>query len=404
MDEMTADLVRRFGTPLYVYRLDRVRAAAADLRAALPDPSRLYYSVKANPHPAIIAELSSQGLYAEVSSVGELAAAVSAGQPASRCLYSGPGKTRTEIALALKAGVRTFSVESVVDRMRLGKECRGLGEDVGYLVRLNGGAASGAGLRMTGRATQFGTDVDLAADLAELFTPLGRLRPIGAHIFAGTNVADGDQLLDEFRLTIRTITETLESCGAPCELVDLGGGFAAPFARPGARAHYPRLREGLEKELDAQLPGWRGGTPAIAFESGRYLTGDCGTLYTTVLDVKQSKGSTFAVLDAGVQTLGGMWGLGRLPVPAAQPLAGPGVPASPTLVGPLCTPLDVLSRNASIPLPVVGEVLEFPNTGAYGLSASLIGFLSHPLPTEVVLDSDGELVDARRLELTPRKV
>jgi diaminopimelate decarboxylase len=404
MTDSLRALIRRHGTPLYVYRLDRVRRAARDLLAALPEASRLYYSVKANPHPALIAELSALGLYAELSSTGELAAILAAGHPASRCLYSGPGKTPGEIRTAIASGVRSFSVESVADRGRLVEAARDLGTDVDYVVRLNGGATAGAGLRMTGRPTQFGTDVDRGIELAQLFTPLGRARPKGAHIFSGTNVADSGQLLDEFRLAVGTIADALVSAPEACELIDLGGGFSAPFARPGERADYPDLRVGLEKELDSRLPGWRLGKPVIAFESGRYLVADCGTLHATVLDVKHSKGTTFVVLDAGVQTLGGMWGLGRLSTPSAQPLAGPGEPTtSPTLVGPLCTPLDVLGRHVALPPPKVGDVLEFPNVGAYGLSASLVGFLSRPLPVEAVLDADGEIVDVRRLELRPEK-
>ncbi|MBS2966477.1 type III PLP-dependent enzyme [Actinocrinis puniceicyclus] len=403
MADALDEVIRRHGTPTYVYRLARVRQAARDLLAALPEPSRLYYSVKANPHPALIAELSSLGLYAELSSTGELAAALAAGHPASRCLYSGPGKTPGEIRTAIESGARDFSVESVADRTRLADAARELGVDVDYVVRLNDGATAGAGLRMTGWPTQFGTDTDRRVELGQLFTPLGRARPKGAHIFSGTNIADSGQLLDEFRFAVGTIADALASASRPCELIDLGGGFSAPFARPGERADYPDLRAGLEKELDTRLPGWRRGAPVVAFESGRYLVADCGTLHATVLDVKHSRGSTFVVLDAGVQTLGGMWGLGRLPTPSAQPLAGSGEPAAPTLVGPLCTPLDVLGRHVALPLPKVGGVLEFPNVGAYGLSASLVGFLSRPLPVEVVLDADGVVVDVRRLELRPEK-
>lgn len=403
MNEAEYSIVRRYGTPLYVYHLGRIRRAAQDLRAALPHPSRLYYSVKANPHPVIIAQLSSLGLYAEVSSTGELASVLSAGHPATHCLYSGPGKTPEEVRWALEVGVRTFSIESIADRARLASVSRSLKVDVNYIVRLNGGATAGVGLRMTGGPTQFGVDVDHVSELVELFRPLDYASPIGMHIFSGTNVSDPNQLLEGFRLSIHDIVGELKSFGEPFELVDLGGGFSAPFARPGERTRYPDLCAGLEAELDDWLPGWRNEAPVVAYESGRYLVGDCGTLYTTVLDVKQSRGSTYVVLDAGVQALGGMWGLGRLPTPSAQPLRSVGQPASPTLVGPLCTPLDVLSRGATLPLPNIGDLLEFPNVGAYGLSASLVGFLSRPLPVEAVLDARDELVDVRRLELRPEK-
>jgi diaminopimelate decarboxylase len=157
--------------------------------------------------------------------------------------------------------------------------------------------------------------------------------------------------------------------------------------------------------LDDRLPGWRDGQPCVAVESGRYLAGTCGSLFTTVLDVKSSGATTYVVLDAGVNALGGMSGLGRILVPDARPAgtapaAGhPGSDRRVSLVGPLCTPLDVLSRSATTGVPEVGDVLEIPNVGAYGLTASLMAFLSKPIPAEVVLEEDGSVVGARRIEL-----
>ncbi|QMU78281.1 type III PLP-dependent enzyme [Streptacidiphilus sp. PB12-B1b] len=400
MRELT-DLAERFGTPLYVYRLDRVHRAVADLRAALPRDTRLYYSLKANPHPAIVAELAALGLSGELSSTGELASAIRAGLPPERCLYTGPGKTSEEMLAAVKAGIRLFSVESRTDRDRLADVARASGVDVDYMVRLNGTATAGSGLRMTGRPSQFGIDVDQTAELAAVLTGRSRARPVGAHVFAATNVSGVDALLAEFDLSARTAARAMESMDSRPEFVDLGGGFAAPFAQPGERTDYSAIRAGLERSLDAWLPGWRSGEPRVGFESGRYLVADSGFLLATVLDVKRSHGTTYAVLDAGVNVLGGMWGLGRLPTPSARPEPVPGADGTgrATLVGPLCTPLDVLGRAVDVSDLSVGLVLSIPNVGAYGLTASLLGFLSRPVPTEVVLDAHGEIADVRRLEL-----
>ena len=395
--------------PLYIYRLDRVRQAAADLRAALPTEARLYYSVKANPHPAIARTLHESGLHLEISSAGELATATASGHQADGCLYTGPGKTSKEIRGAIRAGVRTFSVESKTDRDRVAEAARRSDCEVDYIVRLNGHSVAHGGLRMTSKPSQFGVDTDNVDDLKALFQQDTHARPVGAHIFAATGIADPAALAAELACSIRTARETLDVFGDPPLLVDLGGGFATPFARPGRRPEYPLLRENLEQELDQHFAGWRGGEPRVAFESGRYLTGDSGTLLTTVVDVKQSRGTTYAVLDAGIQTLGGMWGLGRLLAPDAQPEPGASAaaeadvsaePGAVTLVGPLCTPLDVLSRSARTGVPLVGDVLAIPNVGAYGLAASLVGFLSRPIAAEAVVD-DGTVIDVRRLEIRP---
>jgi diaminopimelate decarboxylase len=170
---------------------------------------------------------------------------------------------------------------------------------------------------------------------------------------------------------------------------------------------YGRLRTALTAVLDEHLPGWRDGEPVIAFESGRYLVGDSGRLVTTVTDVKNSRGNTYAVLDAGINHLGGLSGLGRLLPLSAQPLSGSGPaaddagdrePAMVTLAGPLCTPADILARAVDLPGLRPGDLLAFPNVGAYGLSASLLGFLGHPAPAELVVDGT-ETVSAGRLTL-----
>jgi diaminopimelate decarboxylase len=399
METVPPDLARRYGTPLYVYRRDRLRQAAADLRAVLPEACGLYYSVKANPHPGVVGEFVRAGLDVEISSVGELASVPPVPECRARALYTGPGKTSEEIAWAIRQGVRRFSVESVVDHRRLleaADECR---TDVEYLIRLNGGAGGGSGLRMTGRSSQFGVDVEDAPAIARMLRPVGRARPAGVHVFAASNVVDEDVLIKDLDMSAAAAGAVLASADHPLDHVDLGGGFAAPFAVPGRRPSYSRLRAALEDILDRRLRGWRDGRPWVTFESGRYLTADSGTLVTTVLDVKRSRGTTYAVLDAGTNALGGMWGLGRLLTPSARTTADDGSAPPVTLVGPLCTPLDVLSRAARVPQPRVDSVVEIPNVGAYGLTASLVGFLSRPVPTELIVEADGEVVSARRLEL-----
>ncbi|MEV6596751.1 type III PLP-dependent enzyme [Actinoplanes sp. NPDC051346] len=400
-------LAERYGTPLYVYQLAEVRAAAAALRAAVPEEARLFYSLKANPHPAVVGELVRAGLSSEVSSTAELAAALTAGQSPADCIMTGPGKTVAEVDDALIRGVRTFSLESEVDYARLADSARRHAMTADILLRLNAGSAAGrgTGLRMTGAATQFGMPVRTALDIIEQARGGGPLTPIGLHLFPATNLQTEADLLAEFTLSIDTAANLLYRARLSAGLVDIGGGFAAPFARPGARADYSGLRERLGGVLDERLPGWRSGQPRVAFESGRYLTATCGTLLTTVLDVKTSGGITYVVLDAGVNALGGMSGLGRILAPSVQPAGGPATGRAPnggnriSLVGTLCTPLDVLSRSADIEVPRIGDVLEIPNVGAYGVTASLMGFLSKPVPAEVVVERDGSVVGARRLKL-----
>ncbi len=414
--EFLTGLADRYGTPLYVYDLAAVRRAAAMLREDLPPAARIFYSLKANPHPLLVEALRAEGYEAEVSSVGERGIAIAGGHAPQRLLYSGPGKSTSDLRSALAAGVRTFSVESVTDRDRLDALAEEAGVECRHLVRLNGPAGSVRGaLRMAGRATAFGVDVTDTEALRSLLTRRTRTRPVGLHTYFATNVGDEDGLIAEFQQAVHTMATVCQDAGFVPRLIDLGGGFPAPQAAPGEITRHPRLAAAIENALDTHFAGWRAGDMEVAFESGRYLVAAAGTLVTEVLDVKHSRGRSFAVLDAGVNTLGGMSGLGRLTSPDTRPYVLAPTPrtadptsvtaATPpvTLVGPLCTPLDVLNRSVDLGEVQVGDLLAVPNVGAYGLTASLVGFLSHPLPVEVVHDG-GTVESVRRLALNEMRL
>jgi diaminopimelate decarboxylase len=392
---LSLDALARIGLPAYVYDLAVVRHNHARLRSSLPARSRLFYSLKANSHPALLAQLRALDTDPEVCSRGELQAALDVGWSADRVLYSGPGKSADEIRVALRHGVRLFSVDSPHAMDQLDGLAAALGTDVQCILRINEEhPARGQGLTMTGVASQFGADAAWVTAEPARFRSRGRVRVVGLHLYKGSNLADPDDLSEQFAGSLRAAREIGEVLGAP-RLLNLGGGFGAPFAQPGRVPSLTGLHDRLEQSLDAQAPGWRAQDPLIAFESGRYLVGTAGTLFTTVADTKVSHGRRIVVLESGINHLGGMSGLRRLP-PLVPDLARPddysgSDPAEleETLVaGPLCTPLDVWARAAPLPGLQPGDIVRVPNVGAYGLSASLVAFLGHPAPLEVVVDSE----------------
>ncbi|MFE7200176.1 phosphopantetheine-binding protein [Pseudonocardia alni] len=400
-------LLATYGSPAYVYDLDRVDRAREELVAALPSGATLYYSLKANPHVDVVAALVAGGARPEISSTGELAAALAAGGDPAHMLYTGPGKTAAEIGAALDAGVRTLSVESPADLHRVAAVARRSGRTARCLLRVNGGEAAGhAGMRMTGESSQFGSDIEvLLARRDELHGPDSEgAEIVGFHFYPVTNAGSGEVLLAEFTASIRTAARLRDELGVTVSVLDLGGGFACPFAVTGDRPAYPDLRAGCEAELDRSFPGWRAGDVEIAFESGRHLVGDAGTLLCTVTDVKLSRGARFVVVDTGIHHLGGLSGIGRLLPLSAEPVVSAAEEPGPVtdrarLVGPLCTPADTLGRGTT-ELPAVrpGQVLAIPNVGAYGATASLVGFLSRPAAVEICRRG-AEVVSASRLEL-----
>ncbi|MGP4013067.1 type III PLP-dependent enzyme [Streptomyces sp. 4N124] len=394
------DLARRYGTPLYVYDLDRARAARRDLFGWLPEGFEVFYAFKANPHVDLVRALrdgEGPACKAEISSTGELAAALEAGYAGCDILYTGPGKTPQELREALASGVRTFSAESLTDLEHIGAAAVEHGVVADCLLRINSAQAGATtSIRMTGAPTQFGIDSETIPAVA------GRLRAVpgtsvaGLHLFSQSNARDEAALIDELTHTIEVAAAVQEELGVPLRLLDIGGGFSVPYAQHGERARYPKLRAELEASLDVHFPGWREGAPRLAVESGRYLSGDSGTLVARVSNVKVSRGKKFVILDAGINTFGGMSGLGRL-LPVSVHVEADGEREQASLVGPLCTPGDVLGRQIEVPPLSPGDLVRIPNTGAYGPTSSLLMFLGRPAPTEVAVEG-GAVVSVSRIE------
>jgi diaminopimelate decarboxylase len=412
--EILSRLAEHYGTPLYVYDLDELRDAYTDLVRSVPVGSRLFYSLKANPHPPLVRELLTAGADAEVCSSRELDTALDAGALAGSCLYTGPAKTETELGHALARGVRLFSVDSPTDLARLGRCARRAGVSIKAILRLNpADYPRGAGLAMGGTPSQFGADVAWVRAQPERFRA-DAVELVGYHVYVGTNSDDVERLIGWFDLALETVRLAQEALALRVELIDLGGGFGHPYARTGVRPQWSGLAGRLTELFEHRWPSDRLGTPTIGFESGRYLVGGCGSLVLRVQDVKTSKGSRFVIADGGINALGGMQGLRRVPPIMADVLpvtgtasAGRAEPApdgaDTVLAGPLCTALDLLNHRAWLPAVVPGDLLVVPNVGAYGLTASLLAFLGRDAPAEVVVDAHG-VRSAHRLALEHREL
>lgn len=371
-----------FGTPLLVHDTAVLRERAGELRRILPAGSRLLYSLKANPLRPVVAALQESGCGAEVSSPAELAVAVqtaSDSEPAP-VLYTGPGKSGAEIAAATAAGA-VLSCESAVELDRALQARTGA---LPALLRVQPSSRPAAGLSMAdGR--QFGLLIDEAVELCRR-RPAG-LDLLGVHCYLGSQLPTCQALLAAFEQAVETARQVSSASGVPLRILDLGGGFPWPYATPGAGPDLDPLAADLA-ELVAPLQ--QQGTE-VWFEAGRSLVAPAGRLLTTVMDVKRRAGNCLVVVDAGVNILGGMSGLGRVlrPDTVFANLSAPeGEPQQVNVVGPLCTPLDRMSVNTTIAEPRVGDLLCVDNVGGYASTAALSAFLSRPAAIELITDGN----------------
>ncbi|WLI88919.1 pyridoxal-dependent decarboxylase, exosortase A system-associated [Massilia sp. R2A-15] len=381
-------LAERVGaTPFYAYDRALLTARLAQLRAALPAAVALHYSVKANPMPALVQHMARLVDGLDVASGGELAVALDTGIAPQRVSLAGPGKSVQEMRQAVAAGA-CINLESERE-IRLAAQLAGeLGGAARVCLRINPDfELKGSGMRMGGGAKQFGVDAEQAPAMLALIGALG-LDFVGLHIFSGSQSLNADAIMEAQNRTVELALRLAAHAPRALRQLNLGGGFGIPYF-PGESAldlapigaHLARLCEQAREALpEAQL----------AIELGRYLVGEAGVYVTRVIDRKLSRGQLFLVTDGGLHHhLAASGNFGQVirknyPVAVGNRMAGvDSAPAS--VVGPLCTPLDLLADQMALGHAEVGDLIVVFQSGAYGLSASPAGFLSHPAAREVLV-------------------
>ena len=384
-------LAKEHGTPLYVYDAAVIRARLRELRAHIPASFAIYYSVKANPNPAVVRVCVEAGTGCEIASAAEYVRARAAGCPPERILFAGPGKGEEELAYVLGAGIGEIHVESDEEIATLERLAARLDVDVDVSIRVNPAhAAAGGAMQMGGQAAAFGIDEERIDEVARTIRATRRLRLRGLHMFAGTQILDADTLVGQWRHAVTLAARLAERAGVAVETVDLGGGLGIPYFPRERPLDLARVRD-LSRDLFDALPAALSRTRFV-LEPGRYLVGPAGVYVARVRSIKPSRGTTFVLLDGGMHHhLAASGNLGQV-IKRDYPLVnGSRVDDDPSsaavVAGPLCTPLDVLGRKALLPPDTkVGDLIAVLQSGAYGLTASPVGFLSHPMPAEVLVD------------------
>jgi diaminopimelate decarboxylase len=381
-------LAARVGsTPFYAYDRSRLDERVALLRQHLPRQVELHYAVKANPMPALVAHMVRRVDGLDVASGGELQVALDAGMDPRDISFAGPGKREPELAQAVAAGI-LLNVESSREVRLLARIARETGRAARVAVRVNPDfELKSSGMRMGGGARPFGVDAELVPQLLREIAALD-LAFEGLHIYGGSQNLRAEAIAEAQVKSVELAIALAAHAPAPVRVLNIGGGFGIPYfpgeqpldlSAVGARMH------ALVERAARALPEAR-----LVIELGRYLVGEAGVYVCRVLDRKVSRGQVFLVTDGGLhQHLAASGNFGQVlrknyPVVIGNRVRGTSRETA-SVVGPLCTPLDVLAERMDLAAAQPGDLVAVLQSGAYGYTASPLAFLSHPYPVEVLV-------------------
>ena len=371
--------------PLFVYSKRVIDKKIAKFRADMPERLRLHYAVKANPYRPLLDFMESRVDGLDLASRGELERVAGIDLPLS---MAGPGKSDTDLDAALKAGV-TIHLESEGE----GDRALAAGERAGIAprlaVRVNPPfALKGAGMKMGGLSSQFGVDAERVPALVERLIAAGADWR-GFHLYAGSQSLSAEAITDSQRESLKLVVDLARQIGRVPGEVNLGGGFGIPYFPGDTALDTAAIGAAIGREINTLPDDFA--AVHLMLELGRWLVGEAGVYLTRVIDRKISHGRTYLVTDGGLQhMLAASGNFGQLlrrnyPVANATRFAAePSMEAS--VVGRLCTPLDLLGDDIMLPETEVGDVIAVFCAGAYGLTASPSAFLSQPMAGEVLVD------------------
>jgi diaminopimelate decarboxylase len=371
----------------YAYDRLAISKKILQLREKMPAQMKLHYAIKANPYLPVVQHVGSLVDGFDVASQGELLLALQTGMPAAQISFAGPGKTDEELTAALIAQC-CVHIESVGELQRICALATQLGQTAKIALRINPEfELKAAGMKMAGGAKAFGIDQQQVVALLPTLHKLP-VQLVGFHLYCGSQNLQAAAILDSHRQIIQLLQQLIHLCPTPLLFVNLGGGLGVPYYSSDSAVDLNLLAEGwalLFAELPMELQGIE-----FILELGRYLVAESGIYVSKVVDVKVSHGQSFVVCNGGMHHhLANSGNFGQVirrnyPVALADKLDLP-LQTPVQVVGPLCTPLDVLADKIALPQAEVGDWFVVFQSGAYGATASPQAFLGHGAVAEILL-------------------
>jgi diaminopimelate decarboxylase len=386
--ERLSVLAARVGqTPFYAYDRALLRARVVELRQALPEAIKLHYAMKANPMPAVVGLMAGLVDGIDVASAGELKVALDAGANPQEISFAGPGKRDVELRQAVASRV-LINLESFREVAALQKISSELGLPARVAVRVNPDfELKGSGMKMGGGPKQFGVDVE---QMPALMAQIGQagLAFEGFHLFAGSQNLKAESICEAQQKSFELALKLARLAPQPVKFLNLGGGFGIPYFPGEQRLDLAPIGANLAQLLNrakTELP-----QAEFVIELGRYLVGEAGVYVARVVDRKVSRGQVYLVADGGLHhhlSASGNFGqVVRKNYPVTIGNRADSLDREvASVVGPLCTPLDLLADRMNLPVAGEGDLAVVFQSGAYGASASPHGFLGHPACVEVLV-------------------
>jgi diaminopimelate decarboxylase len=374
-------------TPFYAYDRQVMTRKIEQLRAALPSAVHLHFAMKANPMPAVVRHVAALTDGLDVASAGEMQVALDVGVDPATISMAGPGKSAPELARAAAAGI-TVNVESPRELRVLSAIATQTGTRPKVAIRVNPDfELKTSGMKMSGGPKQFGIDAEavpqVLRDLASM-----PLEFRGFHIFSGSQNLRAAAIVEAQQKSVALAIELAQHAPGPVLSLNIGGGFGIPYT-PGEQlldiAPIAVNLAELLPQVARHLPQAK-----LMLELGRYLVGEAGVYVCRIIDRKISRGQVFLITDGGLHHhLAASGNFGQVirknyPVIIGNKVHG-AERENASVVGPLCTPLDLLADRMELAKADEGDLVVVLQSGAYGLTASPLGFLSHPAPGEILV-------------------
>jgi diaminopimelate decarboxylase len=391
-DVALADIAAAVGTPFYCYSTATLtRHYHLFTEALSPLPHLVCFAIKSLSNIAVLRTLGNLGAGMDVVSGGEYRRARAAGVPGERIVFSGVGKTREEMRLALTGGIRQFNVESEPELRALSEVATSLGLTAPITIRVNPDvdARTHAKIATGKKENKFGIPIARAIEVYAEAARLPGIEVIGIDVHIGSQLTELEPF-EQAYLKVAELTRALRAEGHDIRRLDLGGGLGIPYARSNSAPPLPLDYGALIKRTVGDLGC------EIEIEPGRLISGNAGVLVSKVIYVKNGEGRDFLILDAAMNDLvrPSMYDAHHDIVPVKEP--APAVEMQNfDVVGPVCETGDTFARERALPPLAEGDLVAFRSAGAYG-AVMASEYNSRPLVPEVLVRNDHFAVIRRR--------